>query len=366
MILRNLPELASLSGLRNLRTVQHLQLTQLPKLATVDGLDNLRTIPGTLQLHLLPLVPNLQGLGQLLTIGTLTVTTLPLVATFTGLHQATIGGLVVADMPALTSLAGPTFGPTFGSLGLARNPVLANLGGLSSVTAIDGSLHLEDNPAVSLSSLASLLTVGGNVRITGSTLTSVASLGIQRIDGDLDVFPSALPQMSSFVLPALTFIGERLNRIDEGPSCGRTGAPLLVRLPALLRIEWKIGAGVANAVPLACQIDLELPALTFHGAAVDLSSDGLRDVTLGPVTTDVIKAFQSQTLRSLRFTGQFNIGAFMAIEDNPLLQTLQGTGQVGGRLSVTGNASLSQAAAEAWAAGVSVGGNKIIVGNKNP
>jgi hypothetical protein len=85
---------------------------------------------------------------------------------------------------------------------------------------------------------------------------------------------------------------------------------------------------------------------------------------LGPLTGDIgFFSNGSQTLRGVRFTGQFALGG-IDLRQNSVLRTLSGSGSAR-VLSIVNNPSLSQAAAESWAASVTAT-TKVVQGNKTP
>ncbi len=313
LVIAQLPDLTTLSGLRNLRSVNGVMLTGLPKLESVDGLDNLRAVPGELFVDNLALVPNLQGLAQLTRIGTLRVNRLPLVSSLAGVGGATIErGLDVGSMPLLTSLGGlGSIEPVLeGDVRIGNNPLLLDLGGLANVTTIGGNLAMGGNtrlptlaftaltrvggnleyfrqPAdvvTSFEGLGAGLEVGGDVHIQGPGITSLATLSVRRVGGQVLVNTTLLPDLVSVSLPSLVQVESNRGgwgvAVSPREACS-TQPPTLIDLPALTLGSFVFDGGIS-----ACLADVRLPALirNFEGGFF-LDVSNVRNLTLGPLKT---------------------------------------------------------------------------------
>lgn len=159
---RNNPVLAGVDALKYIKVVDaDLRFTDNPKLAAVS-LDELTTVTGAV------VVANTG-------------------ATTVGFPQlARVGRVEITANPALTTVRG--FGATSigGDFILRGNPQLAQLGTMSSLTSISGSLVVDDNDALAdlsgltgtMQRVSGAVTITGNANLTGlGSLSHASSLG---------------------------------------------------------------------------------------------------------------------------------------------------------------------------------------------
>ena len=373
LVVASLPNLTSLGGMKSLAKLNSLRLQGNPKMTSLAGLDRIEAL-GALELFSMD---ELQLVGPLLSlhaVHALRLVDLPKVQSLAGLRGISVTPLTSASrtvieirgLATLTTVADlePLPAVFSGDLILGRLPLVTDNAFLQGVTEIVGDLELRDYSAAP-PELDALAKVDDELRINGgmTSFTGLANLGDV---GNVLVDVVAVPALSVLSLPSVINIEERLNLGfgNNGP-CPRT-VPLRVSLPALTRIGSRFDDGFTNPVPLNCQVDLHLPALSSYGSSIQLSFNGLHDLTLGPISGDItVSGNASGTLVALRFTGRFSLGG-INLQRLPLLQTIEGPGgTLTGALFLINNPSLSQSAAEAWAANVSAS-NKIVQGNTGP
>ena len=299
----------------------------------------------------------------------------------TGLGQLTqaqsiqvIGNLGLEDLSGLEGLVDFP-----GSIRVANNPELQSLAGLDQLIRCDGSVEIRGNRSLASAALPALddvvlLEISGN-----DALAELALPALRKVEVRLIVLDNGL--LEEVVVPQLTSVGDYV-RLEANPVLARVDLPVLLAAgsvmaigdPALTSISAPALVYVTQRIDLrnlSVLDQLDLGQLTSVGDAVTLIGlEQLPDLTgLASVTTI------GGTLTIQNSAGPTSVAGLeslelvagnMVIENNPDLGSLggmAGLGSVGGDLRIVGNGSLGNAEAQAFAAGLDVGGDVVISGN---
>jgi len=164
--LRNNALLANLDGLKYIQKVDgDLRLTDNPKLGAID-LGELTTVGGALVVTSSG-APSL-GFAQLTKVGRVEIGSNPALTTVRGFSATTIGGDFI----------------------LRANPLLSQLGTMSSLTTISGALTIDDNDALvdlagltgTMQRVSGTVTISGNANLTGlGSLSHATAIGTSSI-----------------------------------------------------------------------------------------------------------------------------------------------------------------------------------------
>lgn len=266
-----------------------------------------------------------------------------------------------------------------GSLRVANNPGLASLDGLEQLRACDGTIEIRGNRSLAVASLPTLdnvvlLEVTGNDALTSLTLPALRRVAVRLMAVDNAVLDEVLvPQLSSvgdYVrvenAPALATL--------ELPSLRSAGSVIAVGDPQLARLSAPALAYLTARVDLrglTSLTALELEALVSVGGDVTLV--GLEQ--LGDLTGLASLASIGGNLALENSAGPASMAGLerltlvaggLTIQNNPELASLgdlDSLEAIGGDLRVVGNVNLGNAAAQAFADGVDVGGDVTIAGN---
>jgi hypothetical protein len=404
-----------LSELTQLNTVTgRLQIFDTPSLRSLAGLANLRVV-GDLTLGRLVNVTDFTPLSGVPAVATLTLTGMPQVTSLAAFGGMSYSGLVITQMPGLTTLSDLKNAPgaMTGPITLSGNARLFDASVLRNVVTVGGSFSVTGNPLfTTLNDFVGLTQVTGAVVIGGTGLTAPGPASLAHIGGSLTVNVNELDALSTFDLPGLEDVGGDLVLDDARNAPGSpASAPLLVRLSALELIGNNVsgGGGASRRI-----FDLSLPNIALIGggdlslltglrnlaangfvsnATIEISGDpDLKTLVLGGIHANSggwIEIDGNPSLATLQFTGAIHAdgnmefdqnaslasiqfaggtaGGFFEIDQNPVLASLSGTfSSVGIDLAVDQNPDLSTAAAMAWAAQVAVGGTKEFNQDKIP
>jgi len=132
-----------------------------------------------------------------------------------GLSELTsVGGsLAIFGNPRLTNVSGlSSLTSVGGALGISDNPVLTNVDGWSSLTSVGGNVIVQRNPVlINVDGLSAVTSVGGDVNVAyNPVLMNVDGLsGLTSVGGDLRFFENAgLTNLNG--LASLTSVGRHL------------------------------------------------------------------------------------------------------------------------------------------------------------
>ncbi len=219
-----------LGGLVGVQTVNYLSFDQMPNLTSLAGMTALTSVQ-QLSIGNNPMLPSLDGFASLTSIGTLVVLsngaltsigTWPALATLDYLsiidedqlvNAGTFPSLTVLDAIRITDCDQLTRLPTFptslttiGTIDLASSPAL-QLTGLEAITSVGFSIYLQSTGTTSLGPLANLKTVGAEISLRDLPLINIDGLsGLTSIVGRLYVEGcAALTSLPTF--SALTRMG---------------------------------------------------------------------------------------------------------------------------------------------------------------
>ncbi len=158
---RNNAALTTIDGLKYIKQVDSdLRITDNPKLTVIDFPELAKVVGGV----------HITGTGA-------TAITVPVLST--------LGRLEVASNPSLTQISGLAATSIAGDVTLRSNPVLAQIGTMSSLTSISGALIVDDNDA--LVDLTNLIPTGMNRISGGLTISNNARLtGLGKLTNWLD------------------------------------------------------------------------------------------------------------------------------------------------------------------------------------
>ena len=240
LLLRDNPELTTLDGLRNLKTVsgrlelinsgiralygltrlarcRALLVDTMPNLTAISGVTALEDCRDGLSICNAPLLERITGFSSLTRIdnGPLVIRDCPCLASGCGLTALTSvrNGVIVSNCPELTDfrflaalasvpsievnntgLADGTplrnlfaANPHFkGAVKFTRNRDLADLSFMQGLTTVRSSLYLDRNNLGNLRGLEGLRRVGGSLNLAGNKLTDISQLArLEEIDGIL-------------------------------------------------------------------------------------------------------------------------------------------------------------------------------------
>ena len=373
LVVGQLPNLTSLAGMTGLAKVNDLRLGNNPMMTSLAGLDRVTSFR-SLELYNLDALQLVGPLPSLRAVDILRLVNLPKVQSLAGLRAVTIpagvfGVVELHHLDALTTLSDlkplPAVFP--GDVILQRPPLVTSYGFLRNLTEVTRNLELEDFSAAP-PELDGLAKLDGELRIKGP-MTSFTGLPSLVDVGTVAVDPDVIPSLTVLTLPSIVTIQRNLDvqwHVSSPASPCPRAALLRISLPALTGIGRSFAPGTSGVVAPTCQVDLHLPALSSHGIPIQLSFNGLHDLTLGPISAHIsVSGFAAGTLVALRFTGRFTLQN-INLQRLPLLQTITGPGgTLTGPLALINNPSLSQAAAQAWAATVTAT-PKTVQGNKSP
>ncbi len=247
-ILKELPNLNSISGLLGIQEIEHFEFRELPMLSSLSGLDELaevlkrvdlydvgiQNLNGLSQLktigHSLNIVNcesliSLEGLGQLTSVGNIiNLHGIPLVENFQGLSQLSeLEGLDISELESLDSFEGLSGITSLTSLVISTCPQISSLVGLWGLTSIDSVTiwgceglttlqglqnletireYLKISNCVNLQNLDVLMNTmgsigGNNPRIELHNLPNLQSIqGLQHFKANRLIF-SSLPNLTS-------------------------------------------------------------------------------------------------------------------------------------------------------------------------
>jgi hypothetical protein len=300
--------LQTLAAMADWPPMQELVLVNNHDLTDLTGLDNVTTI-GQLLIHGADDLVSLQGLQSLEIVdgGSFSVADCP------SLER-------VEHLAALHTVIGP-------SIAFGGNESLTRIE-LPALATVERQLRLDNNPVLSEIVLGSLEEIGGLIIYRNPMMTSMAGFeGVRAIQDDL-----VLTHMDGLVtldgLQNLTVIGNRIRLADN---------PSLVTLAALA------SANIQRSISLQRNHAL-------------LTLDGLQGT--GPQLDGSISINNNDSLINLNGAAGITSCANLAIDENDSLENLTGLGvqTVVNNLGIRDNDCLSNSHAEAYAAGIAVGG----------
>jgi hypothetical protein len=245
--------------------------------------------------------------------------------------------LWLADNAALTRFDLPLLSRVEGALAV-RATQISTIDGFANLRFIGGALALYDNPALSgVSGLTQLVSVSAELLLSNNAAFASMSLpALRTVGGSVGV--ANLDALTELELPALTTVGRNLTLVNTS----------LEDLGGLAAIET-----VAGDLALTDNDDLasaSLPALEQLGGSFLVADDpaltGMAFDQLTYVGND-LEVRDNTGLATLTFASLAEIAGGLTITDNTELPTCTaeelrdaiGTDQIGGEISISGNAT---------------------------
>lgn len=336
------PPLTTLAGLEALESIGgDLSIAWLNQLESIAALSNLRVVPGDLDIAVLFPLDSLDGLQNIervdgrLYLASLFAQDLGVLSKLGSVGgDLRIEGVLVTDLSGLEALT--SIGAPGGDVEvrLEGNPVLESLAGLQNVAWHDGhAVRLLDNPVlVDLGALSSATELRDVTLVSNAALAHVDGFAsLATISGQLTFSDNvALADLGGFA--SLTTVG----------GLSLTGAHAHTDLAGL------------DALEHAGNILVELDSLAELGPLPALQ------------TVDELRIAGNETLMELSGLAGVTTLEQLEIEDNAALVSLSGLAgltSISDGLRIVLNGALPQVDAEAWAMGVTVGGLTKIAGN---
>ena len=365
-----LPSLTNLNGLRGLASIGHsLVLTSDSHLTDLSGLGRITRLHDRLELSSLNVLSDVSGLSPLTRVGSLNLANDPMLTTLLPLSQLAIDSSLTVTNTALITLTHLPKLPSLlpGSIFVSGNAALKDLAPVSTVIDVTSDLLVVDNPALTdLVDLASVRTVGRNVSVRGSPLTTLAPLtGVRHIGGALSLILDGMQLTGGVTFGNLTDVGTNTSGLTglsiyasaAGPCGGAVAVsfPALTFLPSLL-----ISTNVGQVGP--CRISVSLPQLTVGTGGVDIVNDALTAFQVNGVRGAIQIGSAHLTSASL---GVLDVNTFTLSGACALTTFPTASGVVHGRVTITNNPHFSDAAAMAYAQSLGAT-NLFIANNGNP
>jgi hypothetical protein len=339
------PQLTNVLALKTLQSVTNISLSALPALKNLDGLQSLKNVDGGLTVFGCDLLQDLTGFGPSISFGRL-------------------GMLGIAQNPQLRSLNGLTLTEAPLTVYIADNPVLDSLAGLLGTRGTKlGTLQLEQLPALktltdlSAAREANVITIqscDGLADLRGlEQLTTVESLQLldcaklQTVKG-LDALETVTEALGFGGLPSLTSLQNlaklhntaRLEVRDTGVLVSLAGLEQLTQLGAL-RIENNLKLqsidGLSAVEKLQTFQLIQNPALTSLAAFAKLRA-----------VDALIAISNNAALVSLSGLEQLERTPALSLVQNTQLNSLHGLASLKAlaQLDINGNTRLPQCEVE--------------------
>jgi hypothetical protein len=359
LTLFGLDSLRSLEGLESLATVdQDVRILGAPALTNVNGLSSLRNVGGNLELDSIPQVVNLDALARLRSVRNLGVQSMDALRSLPRFTDLTsLGGLLLAGLPALPSLRGLERIRTVSDYVWVFAGERTTLDGLEGLVSA-GHVQITGNGVASLRPLRNLSTAI-SLAVAQTQLQSLRGLErLTELGGDLTLQENpnleSLEGLSGLSAISGTFLlggNPRLASLSGLSNLRQAGSFAFGSLPLLTNF-----AGLARLTTLTRGMELfDLPALANLQGLESLTSVG------GNVQLRELSGLSSLS----GLNGLTRVDGVLTLQSLPLLRDLSGPGALSATngVEIYGNATLASLAG--MAALSSVGSGQLVIRN-NP